>query len=354
MEKFKLNFAIRSIQFFAIRYLSATILPIFIFLMVGCSSTNEIPIGREVTLEKTTFSFNQDVYPFDLFPEYRLMSGDVLDVLFQIRTWIEKEKFKLAIDHVITIKFIHAPELNETQRIRPDGSISLPYLGKIRVIDKTVSELSTELKKRYSHILQNPDLYVVVPEFRSRIKELKRDLHTAPRGLSRLVTVRPDGHVTFPMVGDVFVANKTIPEVNESLNEMYDKILPGLHVDLFLEKHAGSLIYVMGKVTTPGAYRILKYISVLEALTLAGGYLPGAKLDSIIVLRRHEKKIVATRVNLLDALDLNSNSKLFYLQPDDIVYVPKTWISSTAEVMNDVADVIMFRGWGVTFGRDIN
>lgn len=349
MERFKLNSLMRFIPFGG-EYLSLIILSIFTLLLVGCGSTKEIPLGSEVNIEKTTFSFNQDAYPFDLFPEYRMMPGDVLDVLFQVRTWIAKEEFKIALDHEIAVKFIHAPELNETQRVRPDGSISLPYIGEFRVVDKTVSELKTELKKRYSKILQNPDLYIVVPEFRSQIRELKADLHTAPRGLSRLVTIRPDGYVTFPMIGDLFVANKTIPEVNKHLNEMYDKILPGLHVDLFLERHLGSVIYIVGKVNKPGAYRIATYITIIEALSLAGGYQPGANLKSIIVMRKHEKKIVATRINLTDPLGLQKNSKLFYLQPDDIVYVPKTWVSNTAEVVRDISDIIMFRGWGGSVG----
>lgn len=334
------------------RNITFIILFAFMLALNSCATKEKVPVGTEITMDKTSFSEGRIQYPFDLFPEYLMQPGDVLDVLFQIRTWLERDKFKLAIDHVVNIKFVHASELNEKQLVRPDGTIALPYIGDIHVVGKTTAELTADLNKRYKNILVNPDIYVVVPEFRSRIKELKKDLHTAPRGLSRLVTVRPDGFVTFPMIGDVFVVNRTLPEVNEELNEKYEKILPSLHVDLFLEKHSGSVIYVLGEVEKPGPYQIVKPLTVLEALSLAGSFVPGAKISSIVVVRktRGEKKIVATKVDLKKTLTLESKQNLFYLQPDDIVYVPKTTIKVAAEVMRDIADIVLFNGWGIGFG----
>jgi polysaccharide export outer membrane protein len=299
-------------------------------------------------------SVGQIEHPYNLFPFYRIVPGDVLDVLFQIRTWTERETFTLDVDHTLDIKFVHAPELNQSQTVRPDGKITLPYVGEVYVVGKTIDELTTELKVAYNRVLKKPDLFIVVPEFRSAIKELKKDLHTAPRGLSRLVTVRPDGYVTFPMVGDVFVANRTIPEVNKELNQMYEGVLQELHVDLFLEEHAGSVVYVLGQVKNPGAYKVVKPISIIEAATLAGGFSYGPELRSVIVIRKHDTVLVATRVDLGSTLNMSTATKLMYLQPDDIVYVPKRFITSAAEIANDIADMLMFRGWNVGFSWELH
>lgn len=319
-------------------------------LQVGCAATDnnsKLRETEEVTVGRTSFSFDQDRAPYDRFKNYLIQPGDVLDVLFQIRTWVEKERFSLAVDHTLEIRFVHAPELDQTQRIRPDGTISLPYVGAVRVVGMTVAELSDELRKRYGKVLRNPELYVLVPEFRSGIKELKADLHTAPRGLSRLTRVRPDGYVTLPMVGDTFVAEKTIPEVNKYLNEKYEEILPGLHCDLFLHEHAGSVIYLLGEVKIPGSYSIDKPISVLQALARAGSHTDNAELESVMVMRKNEGEIVATRVNVKNGLDFTTASSAFYLQPDDIVFVPKTHISRSAELARHLADIVFFRGWNV-------
>lgn len=335
--------------------LSRYILAIFIFSVflsfTGCST---MPVEKEVTMERTSFSFAQNEHPYDLFPAYHIVPGDVLDVLFQIRTWVKKEQFKIAIDHTINVKFIHAPELNESQRVRPDGKITLAYIGDIFVVGKNVDELTKELQDKYKNILNIPELFIEIPEFRSVIKELKADLHTAPRGLSRLTTVRPDGFATFPGVGDVFVSGKTIPEVNKELNTQYEKLLPDLHCDLFLEKHAGSPIYIVGQVRKPGSYQLTRPITLLEALSLAEGHMPGAKLDSVFIIRKHDKTMVATRVNLEKTLAFTNDSKFFFLQPNDVVYVPQTWLSKASEVARDISNMIFFRGWGLGFSWELH
>lgn len=331
--------------------LLARLLVVALALALAACATRQppvIPEGQEVSIRKSTFSFDVNKLGEQQLPSYRIASGDQLDILFQIRTWIKREDFKIAVDHTVEVRFVHASELNQSQRVRPDGMLSLPYIGDVFVIGRGVEELTAELKERYSKVLRSTELYVVIPDFRSAIKELKADLHTAPRGLSRLVTVRPDGHVTFPMLGDLLAAGRTIPEMNKELNVLYEKYLPGLNCDLFLESHAGSVIYVQGEVKKPGVYNILKSISVLEAVTLAGSWTPGAKLENVIVVRKQQEKLVATRIDMRKSLDMSGSGAFFYLQPDDIVLVPKTAVSEAAEIMRDIGSIMMFRGWGIS------
>jgi len=328
--------------------LMALALPV---VLGGCAGKPAVVPGPEMEFDSTTFSFDQGTYPTELglFSDYRLAPGDLLDVLFQFSTWQEKADFKLAVDHTISVHFVHIPELDRTMPIQPDGRISLPYIGEIYVVGKTVPQLTAELRQAYSKELLDPELYVSVDDFQASIKELKKDLHTAPRGLSRLVTVRPDGYATFPLVGDVFVAHRTIPEVNDALNLRYNETLAGLHVDLFLEKHAASQIVIAGEVRKAGAYPIAKPITVFEALALAEGQQPTAALDEVLVVRRHNKKFVAHQVNLKELLAKNEGSAFFYLRPDDLVYVPKRGLSKAALVMDEISQILMFRGWGFSF-----
>ena len=210
------------------------------------------------------------------------------------------------------------------------------------------------MNKAYGAILRNPNIYVTIPDFEYAIKELKNDLKTAPRGLSRLATVRPDGFITFPAAGEMAVAGKTLPEVSKELNERYAKIMPGMQADLFLEQHAGSIVYVTGEVKLPGSYRIANPISVMQGLTLAGGYTSAAQLDSVVVVRKKGDKLVGTRVDIAKTFDLSAGGSQFFLMPDDIVVVPKTGLASAAEVARLLGDIVFFRGWsGINFGYDL-
>lgn len=381
-----------------------------LFVMAGgCGNIPKEEEPVEIEVAQTTFAEDQDQAPFKLFREYLIQPGDVLDVLYHIDSHAEEGNFRLAVDYQVTVKFVHLPSLNETQIVRPDGTISLPYVGQVQVADMSVAELTSLLKEEYSKVLKNPELYVLVPSFRENINEFKRDLRTAPRGLSRLATVRPDGYATFAMIGDVFVADRTLPDVNGILNDFYKGVLPGLRVDLFLQETAGSRIYVLGEVNNPGAFSIQKPTSVLQALSLAGSALNHAKLSRILVIRRrHEKNLVdsyskfqdqkarnqdsraegmfetadgwmvmdgqtaaqipveggphdkpsllmARVVDLTKILKMEPDAEMFYLQPDDVVYVPMRQITNIAAICRDVGDILFFRGWslGASAGYDL-
>jgi len=322
--------------------------------MWACKKKEAEHIGpnEEVVVARKSFSFSSDNAPYDLLNAYFVQPGDVLDVLYQIQTWKKKDSFSVQVDHDIAINFVDTPELNQEQPVRPNGYISLPYIGSYYVIDKTPQLIQEELTEMYKQYLRDPDIYVMVPEFRTAIRELKADLHTAPRGLSRLVTVRPDGFVTFPMVGEVQVANRTIKVVNEALNEKYEALISGLHVDLFLEKHSGSLIYILGDVFKPGAFQIIKPITVAQAISLANSFKPSANLNQIVVVRKHEGQMVAKMINLNKSAALGGRDGLFYLQPDDIVYIPKRRLAKWADVVGEISEVLLFRGWGVSLSHD--
>jgi polysaccharide biosynthesis/export protein len=329
------------------RWLRILTLMILALSAVACGTRRDIAVDEEVSVARRSFSFETS-NNFDLMSKYRISPGDVLDVLFQIRTWIEKESFQIAADHTVAVNFVYTPELNTEQLVRPNGMITLPYVGETYVVGKTPKQLEADLKAAYAGTLRAPEIFVQVPEFQSSIKELKRDLHTASRGLSRLVTVHPDGFVVFPMLGEILVAGRSITDVNDELNEKYEVMISGLHVDLFLEKHSGSLVYVLGAVKEPGGFTIAKPISVAQALALAGSFSDGAELRSVIVARRrHEHEIVVTRLDLTRSADLGGRGSLFYLMPDDIVFVPRTFLNEAAQIGTELRDALMFRGWSI-------
>ncbi|MCK5594543.1 polysaccharide biosynthesis/export family protein [bacterium] len=334
--------------------LGAAMVLLLVFIQ-GCSVSRPIQRDCEVSLGTTTFSFDQGAYPSDLglFSKYLITPGDVLDVLYQIRR-TKVDKFPITLYHTISVKFVDLPKLNETQEVLPNGTIILPYLGKVDVLEKTPSELRDELKKRYSSILQDPEIYVTVPGFNARIEQLRGDLHTSTRGLSKLTTVRPDGYATFPLIGDYIVAKKTIQEVRAMLQGHYKEYLPGLDVSLFLHEQSGSVIYLVGEIARPGAYKIDKPIAVFQALTLAGGHTSNAELRNVVVFRAHKEKWIARSLNLKDVTQLKRCSSFFYLKPGDIIFVSKTRIASLAQLMRQISEITLFRGWSFGIGDSVD
>jgi polysaccharide export outer membrane protein len=383
----------------------------------GCkdlrSQESDLDPEEEVFMKSDSFSFDTDEYPGKdgLFAAYQLGPGDVLDVLFHVKSWdAETDTFYLATDHEVVVTFVDVPKLNITQKVKPDGMISLPYAGDIKAVGKTISQITQEIKEAYKDILKDPiQMYVTVPNYSTRIQEFKEDLHTAPRGLSRLSTIRPDGFCTFPVVGDIKVANRTIPDVNKELDKLYNKQLPGLSVNLFLERSGGSSIYVLGAIAKPGAYTITRPVTILQSIAMAGGGIAGSNLTKVVIFRQRrngsfaknnlsnktdnktqtleftkgkvrriddaeaakstDKNAVAKvpkkgtakeergnrggfsarAINVQTALVDPSEATAFYLMPNDILYIPKSDTFHRAEVMEAAREIIWFRGWGVSF-----
>lgn len=68
----------------------------------------------------------------------------------------------LAPGDVITISYPGAPEMNLSQKIRPDGRLSLPMIGDVRAAGKSPTSFQSELQRRYQDNLQDPKVVVAI------------------------------------------------------------------------------------------------------------------------------------------------------------------------------------------------
>jgi polysaccharide export outer membrane protein len=103
--------------------------------------------------------------------------------------------------------------------------------------------------------------------------------------LERPVMLRPDGKFSFPLVGEVAAAGRTIADVQAEMEQKLSALIPEAVVTLAVTGLEGNRIYVIGQVNRPGSYIMNPQISVLQALNLAGGTTAFAQVNDIIVIR---------------------------------------------------------------------
>ena len=142
------------------------------------------------------------------------------------------------------------------------------------------------------------------------------------KDLQREVLVRPDGWLTFPLVGNLRAAGKTTQELQAEITQRLRKYIPDPVVTVTLQKIQGLKVFVIGKVGKPGEYMVGRYIDVLQALTLAGGLTPFAKEDEIKILRKQgarERIIPFNYSEVKRGRNLDQNIRL---EPGDVVMVP--------------------------------
>ena len=142
--------------------------------------------------------------------------------------------------------------------------------------------------------------------------------------LTREALVRPDGFISFPMIGDVKVGGKSASAVQEEMAERLHKFLQDKPViTISLRSIQGNQIYVLGKVARPGVFPMGGPTDVMQALALAGGVTTFAAGNRIKVLRRDENgNQQAIRFKYSDVKDGDKLESNILLKSGDVVVVP--------------------------------
>ncbi|MEO6665809.1 MAG: polysaccharide biosynthesis/export family protein [Nitrospiria bacterium] len=137
--------------------------------------------------------------------------------------------------------------------------------------------------------------------------------------LSKSVTVRPDGRITLPLIGELEAGGLTADQVRDDIKVRLAKYKDVPEVSVTVADVRSYLLYILGEVRTPGRYQVKSYTSLLQALALAGGFTPYADTDEIVVVRRHpsakEQRLTIRYKDLIRRGDFN-------LSPGDTVIVP--------------------------------
>ena len=136
------------------------------------------------------------------------------------------------------------------------------------------------------------------------------------------VIVRPDGQITFPLVGEVNAAGNSIEDLRLFISEGLKKYIPDPVVTVSVKQLAGNTIYVLGKVNRPGIFPIVRDVDVMQALSLAGGTSTYAALNDIKILRRENGKVRALSFKYGEVEKGKRLEQNIVLQAGDVVVVP--------------------------------
>jgi len=140
--------------------------------------------------------------------------------------------------------------------------------------------------------------------------------------LDQVVLVRPDGGISFPLAGEVFVEGRTIEEVSFEIAEKLSVYIPAPQVTVSLQQSEGNRIYVTGKVNQPGMFMVNRSVTIMQALSLARGLTPFADKDRIVVIRREGETQRSIPFNYQQVRRGQFLDQNIMLQAGDTVVVP--------------------------------
>ncbi|NGZ09601.1 MAG: hypothetical protein CV088_09470 [Nitrospira sp. LK70] len=181
-----------------------------------------------------------------------------------------------------------------------------------------------EKKVDYKVHLPEPSEFFLGPE-----DVLKVTVWKSP-DLSGEVTIRPDGTITMPLIGDVPAAGLTANVLAKRIAERLTEYISSPIVTVQVKEVNSYFIYVLGEVVKPGKYPLKSYANVMQGIALAGGFAPFASKNKIKVLRNvstgseghEEKRQIEIPVRYDDILKGTAVPGNFVLLSGDVIVVP--------------------------------
>lgn len=207
--------------------------------------------------------------------------------------------------------------------VEADGTFSFPLIGRITASGRTLREFEDDLKKRLADgYFRNPQVSVAVDQYKSQqifvmgevrvpgavpltggmllVEALARAGSTLPSASGEVVVVRAPQHPAGPVLpnqdGAAEIFRASIRELEAGSLQQNIELQDG---DTLYVPRAETA-YVFGQVKSPGAYPIQKDMTVLQALSLAGGATEHAALNRIKIVRMENGEKKEVRVKLTD------------------------------------------------------
>jgi len=141
--------------------------------------------------------------------------------------------------------------------------------------------------------------------------------------LTRQVPVRPDGKISLPLIGEVMASGLTPPKLSSVISEKLKAYISNPEVNVIVQEVRSQVFNVVGQVGKPGPYELTRPTTILDAIALAGGPQPFAKVKSIYVLRNlpngTQQKLYFNYKAIIKGRQLEQN---IYLKPGDTLVIP--------------------------------
>ena len=140
--------------------------------------------------------------------------------------------------------------------------------------------------------------------------------------LTRDITVMPDGRITFPLIGEVVADGQTVNQLKKTISEKLEQYVTAPEVTVIVRESLSRTVYTIGKVNRPGPYPLAPNMTVIQALSVAGGFTEWADTKNILIVRREGGKEVQLPFNYKEFTDGRNLEQNILLKPNDTIVVP--------------------------------
>lgn len=140
--------------------------------------------------------------------------------------------------------------------------------------------------------------------------------------LSSSYEVDAEGNINFPLIGAIKADGRTAPEIEKEIEtRLADGYIKSPSVSVKVTEYRSRRVSVFGQVRSPGTFGFTENMSIVEAITKAGGFTGMAKKNAVRITRVNGKQTERIVVAVEDIG--TGRSPNFLLRPGDVVFVPE-------------------------------
>lgn len=212
--------------------------------------------------------------------------------------------------------------LTPSNEIASGGDSLAPAVNSMKAQEQAEQAALATLLQSVGTAKAPKENYKIGPSDLIEIKVFRED------DLARSTRVNQDGEISFPFIGTIKVGGKSIIEAEKTIAAGLSEYLKNPQVTVFVKEYSAKQIYILGEVKSPGALTLPTEsgLTVLEAISLAGGFTPVAAQDRTRVIRTGADGKPQNFIISVSAITKNGEKdKDMALIPSDVVFVPQSF-----------------------------
>lgn len=244
--------------------------------------------------------------------------------------------FHTAFSLSLTVMLAACATTSDIQKVPPQDSVT--QAAEVISLAASAEEQLEKLKKITSDKAVTPKL--------GRGDVLNVSVYDEPELNINGIPIRPDGRISFPLVGDVIAEGLTVSELNDSLTTKLSRFILSPKVSVIVQNFNSQQFTIFGEVVKPGVYPLITDISITEALAGAGGLNKGQFRATSVELADLTHAFIARQGEVLpvDFVRLIRQGDLRYdisLQSGDYIYIP-SGLSKEVYILGEVNNPMLF------------
>jgi polysaccharide export outer membrane protein len=296
---------------------------------------------------------------------YYLRVNDLVTLTYIASRQKNGQSYRIGVGDRLRLEWLRSASatdapLDRDVLVQPDGTITVPLIGEVTAAGKTVKDLQEEVTRLYSRFQRDPQITVTPVEVNIALQDILRAVTSQSRSAGQALDLRvtPEGTIQAPGLGSVYVQGLTLEELRTELEARYASTLGvGMLVSPALTERATSFVFLGGEVQNPGRYTLEGPTTVMQAITLAGGWNVGGNLHQVVVFRRDENWCLkATKIDVRaplygkDPCPCND----IWLRDNDLLIVPKQRVLCAADVIELYFTRGVYAVFPITFVKDFS